>query len=100
MRLLNIKNGFLETKYIEDVKYDYVAISHRWLNNEIKLLNLGLVAIGDSVNIGEKLIYNFNKNLNLNYKKIQNWEDYLNLDKNEILNIIEIILTFGLILCA
>lgn len=61
MRLLNIKTGYLEIVNIENFKFKYISISHRWLtkeNNgvdELELLDLGLVGIGKDINIGERL---------------------------------------------
>lgn len=106
MRLLNIRTGFLETVNLKYVKDKYIAISHRWLKNEIELLELGLVGIGKDINIGEKLYYHLNskikcspivkniqtpKDINIeslkiyNHKNIQKntkWNDYLNFFNN------------------
>jgi hypothetical protein len=98
MRLLNITNGFLETKNIEDVKEKYIAISHRWLPNEIELLELGLVGISKNINIGNKL-YNHliektkkmevpSRNIKLSlknkiYSEFKKWNEYLNFFNND-----------------
>lgn len=97
MRLLNIKNGILETKNMEDVKDEYVAISHRWLENEINLSDLGLFNLGNTINLGEKLyddlylkiikcstvvnIIQTPDNKNDDIENIK-WNNYLNFFKN------------------
>ena len=63
MRLLNIETGYLEIVNIEDVKNNYVAVSHRLLHDEINLLDLSFSGIDNIVNIGKELFQNL-------YKKI------------------------------
>lgn len=93
MRLLNIETGYLQIVNFKNFKTsynNYIAISHRWLNDEIELLDLGLIGIGKIVNIGDKLYDDLNSKiskslgtdycLNLNFgheQKNQKWNDYL-----------------------
>lgn len=71
MRLLNIKTGFLETINISECKYKYIAISHRWLYDEINLEKIGLIGISENVYIGTKLLEDVKKKIELyKYTKI------------------------------
>lgn len=94
MRLLNIKTGYIETVDFNYVKQKYVAISHRWLTekndgeNELELSDLGLVGIGKSVNVGEKLYKDLYSKINKirhggNIQKYEKWNDYLNFFNND-----------------
>lgn len=105
MRLLNIETGDLllfSNKQLKLKNIKYIAISHRWLPDEIGLLDLDLVGIGNNINIGVKL-YNdlyskiikleshnalniqtqILKNIdieNINNQKNQKWNSYLKLE--------------------
>lgn len=85
MRLLNIKTGTLETVNINfennDNNIKYLAISHRWLPNEINLSKIKLIAIEDKINIGEKLLENLINNVDDNIK--ENIKEYI---KNQMVN--------------
>lgn len=83
MRLLNIETGFLETVNIEEIKNGYVAVSHRWLSNEINLSDLGLFNLENNINICQILykdLYKKNKITIKNGKNV-NWNNYLNFFK-------------------
>ncbi len=111
MRLLNINTGILETvnvNFEEDIRTNFIAISHRWLADELNLYKLGLVGLGDYINIGDKLYDDLfskikcstvlnniqspnNKNMEIknfkiydheNIQKNQKWIDYLNFFNN------------------
>ncbi|KAI7873128.1 hypothetical protein K492DRAFT_139113, partial [Lichtheimia hyalospora FSU 10163] len=91
MRLINIEDGKLEIKN-NNTNLEYVAISHRWLENEINLLNLGVKDAPKKLSIGEFLFKDLLKNDNIkikleSYKNIckSYWELYLNIE-----NIIDI----------
>ena len=97
MRLLNIETGYL--KFVNfDYKIEYIAISHRWLKNELSLSKIGLIGLGDNTNIGNKLYEHLNSkirkcspmvnniqspiNENKDIEKYKKWNDYLNFFNN------------------
>lgn len=60
-----------------------MAISHRWLDDEINLTDLGLFYLRNNINIGQKLckdLYKKNK-INIKNGKNINWNHYLNFFK-------------------
>lgn len=92
MRLLNIKTGFLEKKELNDIKEKYVAISHRWIKNEITLSSIGAFNITDNFYLGKFLLKNRYFGFDI---KNHDWKNYLNshdelLDNHyKLLNIIK-----------
>ena len=78
MRLLNIETGILENININFLdKIQYIAISHRWLEDELELSELGFFNILGNIDLGNKLLKSIDKNhVNMDFLKTKNWGEY------------------------